>query len=442
MKQRCLVIADDLTGAADTGAQFVKNGFNTLLVSPRDADSIDFSEFSERDVLVIATDSRALHPPEAFHLVSNLSRAIDRTLFPIIYKKIDSTLRGNIGQEVDAILYETGIPVCIAAPSYPEQHRTMVDGIMMVERKPIASSEFASALPVKTSDARNLLEKQSVYGVGRIALQHVRSGQDSLQKKIEAEQAKGHKIIIVDAVERQDLANIAETALKMSRTPLLVGSAGLAEEVAKRMSLSREDGSQISMQRESSREFKHIFIISGSLSPVTHKQLERGEEKWGFPSFELTKPLLTTDENGWNDQKGALTGQIVSALERGHAVLKTCPEVIATPNSPFPFNQHQIARRLADAVYAVMKAFRMHIQDFAMITIGGDTAMNVFSSLAFEGIEIEGELIEGIMMGHLVGGLCDGLEVITKAGAFGGEDALCNILDLLSVSFSSGGSSN
>ncbi len=107
MNQRCLLIADDLTGGADAGAQFAKRGLRTLLISLLDDVKVDFSKHTHQDVLVINTDSRGLSPEKAFLKVSNLLKRFDQKLFPIIYKKIDSTLRGNVGYEIDAILKET-----------------------------------------------------------------------------------------------------------------------------------------------------------------------------------------------------------------------------------------------------------------------------------------------------------------------------------------------
>jgi len=132
MVQRCLLIADDLTGGADAGAQFAKRGFSTLLISIKDSPRIDFSKYNDRDVLVVNTDSRGLTPEKAFSLVSNLLKGYDKEIFPIVYKKIDSTLRGNIGYEIDAILKETSGSLCFMAPSYPEQNRTLVGGILIV----------------------------------------------------------------------------------------------------------------------------------------------------------------------------------------------------------------------------------------------------------------------------------------------------------------------
>jgi uncharacterized protein YgbK (DUF1537 family) len=95
ISQRCLLIADDLTGGADSGAQFAKRGLSTLLISVKERAQIDFSKYGSLDVLVINTDSRRLTPDKASNLVSSLCRVYDINLFPVIYKKIDSNSQGK-----------------------------------------------------------------------------------------------------------------------------------------------------------------------------------------------------------------------------------------------------------------------------------------------------------------------------------------------------------
>ncbi|PIV06096.1 MAG: hypothetical protein COS57_05180, partial [Syntrophobacterales bacterium CG03_land_8_20_14_0_80_58_14] len=137
-KQRCLLIADDLTGGADAGVQFAKRGMKTILIPFRGEGSVPLCARPAQDVLVINTITRGLSPAAAFDILSGLLKRFDPKQFPILYKKIDSTLRGNIGSEIDAILQETTLPLCFLAPSYPEQGRVLVGGIMMVGEKPLA----------------------------------------------------------------------------------------------------------------------------------------------------------------------------------------------------------------------------------------------------------------------------------------------------------------
>jgi uncharacterized protein YgbK (DUF1537 family) len=217
MPQRCLLIADDLTGGADTGAQFAKRGLRTLLIPLKWGHTVDFSQYPERDVLVINTDSRGLRPDKAFGLVSGMLQNYDRELFPIIYKKIDSTLRGNIGYETDAILGKTNIPMGFMTPAFPEQERTVVDGILMVRGKPLSLTEASSdaAAPVRESRVSKLLEQQTSHKVGWIDLTRVASGSNALREAVAREGEKGTRIIVFDALRRRDLIHIADVAFGM-----------------------------------------------------------------------------------------------------------------------------------------------------------------------------------------------------------------------------------
>lgn len=426
MRQRCLLISDDLTGGGDAGAQFAKMGLSTLLISLQDDFKVDFSGYRDRDVLVVNTDSRGRSSENAFFLISGLLKDYDNELFPILYKKIDSTLRGNIGYEIDAILKETDTPVCFLAPSYPEQSRTLVDGIMRVGGKPLALTEVArdTASPVRESRVSKLLQHQSRNSIGWIGLSHVASNFERLKKAVEVEQKKGNRIIIFDAVSRQDLRNIADVGFSVDRKPLFVGSAGLAEEVAKKLTFSKARAPR------KIKSFKHILIVSGTASRITHQQLKQVEKR-GLPFFQLTPSLILDDDVKAEKGREELSMKIANSLPQGINVLKTPPEMLHSEDSTRPPIHLKIVKTLASVALLALEASKIKPADVALILTGGETAQNVISGLETEGIEIEGELLEGIVNGHLLGGKWDGLTVITKAGAFGKENALEKIVKIL-----------
>ena len=436
MSQRCLLIADDLTGGADAGAQFAKRGLRTLLISLLDDAKIDFSKHTHRDVLVINTDSRGLRPENAFLKVSNLLKRFDQKLFPIIYKKIDSTLRGNVGYEIDAILKETKESLCFMAPSYPEQNRTLVGGILIVGEKPLALTEVArnTASPIQESHVYKILQNQSRHNVGWIDLTHVASSRERLGKMVDEEQKKGNQIIIFDAVSRGDLKNIVEAGFDVDTTPLFVGSAGLAEEVAKKLVPSKTRTSP------KIKTFKHILIVSGTASSVTHQQLEHVETR-PVPSFPLNRSLITREDRETQEEKKVLAHNIANALSLGITVLRAPSETLSSKDSTESPVHLRITKTLASVALLALKASKIKPVDLALILTGGETAQNVINGLEPEGIEIEGELLEGIVRGHLIGGNWDGLTVVTKAGAFGKEDALEKIIKMVEMGspFNQGG---
>jgi uncharacterized protein YgbK (DUF1537 family) len=426
-KQQCLLITDDLTGGADAGVQFAKRGLKTLLVPFHGGGSVPLATRPAQDVLVINTITRGLSPAEAFDILSGLLKSFDPKRFPILYKKIDSTLRGNIGSEIDAILRETNLPLCFLAPSYPEQGRVLVGGIMMVGERPLALTEAArdAASPVQESHVCKLLENQTSLSIGKIDLTHVASGKEALRRVVEREQRAGCRIIIFDAVSRQDLATIAEVALSMETVPLLAGSAGLAGEVARILAPA-----QINAEPERQRTFRHVLIIGGSASAVTHAQLQRLQDG-GLPFFELPRDLVSGNGQAGTEGRRKLARLLGSALAGGNVIFRTFAERwTGNGDETVPIPQ-RITGVMADVTLAALREARVDTSDLALILTGGDTALGVLQLLDYEGIELEGELLEGIVRGNLRGGPWDGLTIVTKAGAFGKEDALVRIVESL-----------
>jgi len=426
--QRCLLIADDLTGGADAGAQFAKRGLRTLLISLQEDAKTYFPTHTDQDVFVVNTDSRGLHPEKAFLKVSNLLRSFDQKLFPIIYKKIDSTLRGNIGYEIDAILKETNGSLCFMTPTYPEQKRTLIGGILIVGEKPLAQTEVArnTISPIQESHVYKILQNQSSNKVGWIDLTHVASNIEGLQKAVETEQKKGNRIIIFDAVTRNDLRNIAEVGFSMEKKPLFVGSAGLAEEVAKKLIPFREK------EPQKITPLKHILMVSGTASSVTHQQLEQVERR-PLPSFRLNRSSITGEDRKTQEENKELTKKIANALSQGITILKAPSEMLSLKDSPGAPIHLRITKTLASVALFALEASKIKPSDLALILTGGETAQHVLNGLKTEGIEIEGELLEGIVRGHLIGGDWGGLTVVTKAGAFGKEDALERIVKMVEM---------
>jgi len=432
MSQRCLLISDDLTGGADAGAQFAKRGLSTLLISVKGGAQTDFAKYASTDVLVVNTDSRRLTPDKASKLVSSLCREYDRTLFPIIYKKIDSTLRGNVGSEIDAVLKETGIPTCFFTPAYPEQNRTLVNGILMVEGKPLALTEAAcdATSPVQESHVQKLLQDQSQNKISSIELPLVTSGPERLKETVREERNKGNKIILFDAVTRQDLRNVADVGFDLDKRPLFVGSAGLAEEVARKLS-PRERSTKT---QTATKPLTHVFIISGSASSITHRQLKQLERR-NIITFELSKSFLTKDGPDLDAAKRELIQNISDAVAHGHVILRTCSERVLSVDQKTPPIHHRIVKIIGEVALSVLRESHIDVHDSALVLTGGDTALSVLDLLKIEGIEIDGEILNGIAIGRLIGGRWDSLKVVTKAGAFGKEDALEKIVGILEAGF-------
>jgi uncharacterized protein YgbK (DUF1537 family) len=315
------------------------------------------------------------------------------------------------------------------APSYPEQNRFLKAGIMMVGEKPVALTEAATdaASPVRESNVVNLLARQTSLPIGRIDLTDVASGTEALRRAVETERKAGRRIIVFDAVSRQDLATIAEVAFSMETVPLLAGSAGLAGEVARILAPA-----QINAEPERQRSFRHVLIIGGSASAVTHAQLQRLQDG-GLPSFKLPRDLVSGDGGTEIEDRRKLTRRLGSALAGGSVIFRTFTERWTGNGDGAVPTPQRITDVMAGVALEVLREVQVDAGDLALILTGGDTALGVLQLLDYEGIELEGELLEGIVRGNLRGGPWEGLTIVTKAGAFGKEDALFRIMERLTT---------
>ena len=429
VSKRCLVIADDLTGAADTGVQFVIRGLDTCLISPDSGRSIDFGRYLKQDVLVVNTHSRGLNGRQASERIALLLKDYRRDLFPLVYKKIDSTLRGNMGSEIDAVMEKTGFSVGFVAPSFPEQKRSLVGGIMMVDGKPLSLTEAAqdAVSPIHESHVHKLLGAQSRREIARIDLTYVASTAERLHAEAMRESLSGKgKLIIFDAVTREDLRNIAEVSFRMPPQPLLIGSAGLAREIAGGLS-GATAGPQPFFPENT--ETVRILMVSGSASGVTHAQIRRLEKRGSVSSFEWGAGMRSDDAKAGRKRILRMAERMGESLRRGHVLLKAPPERLEQQGGLSV--QTRITNELAAMTRHALTVSGIPIESLVLVATGGDTAMDVLKELNTEELHILGQLIEGIVMSRLAGGVYEGLRVVTKAGAFGKEDALEKIVEIV-----------
>ena len=319
------LIADDLTGACDTGAPFAVRGLRTLVLL---AGGGDFD--APADLLVVSTDSRDDSPEVAGRKVRQACLALERRGASLFYKKLDSTLKGNLGPEIDAALAGGGHPFALVAPAFPAMGRTLVDG--------------------------------------RLHVHAVDTG-DDLRARLSG------RATVVDASTDADLAQIARAAWAKRPRPLLVGSSGLARCLAAQMGRAPTAG-----QRGAYPVALPVAVVIGSENPVTDAQVAR----------------LVAD--------GA-------------------PETV----------QHPVVRVSWSDPHR-LSGLLMHLGEgnfHGLICSGGDTAALVCSLLETQAIYLEGEIQTGLPWGRLVGGRAPGLPIATKAGGFGGDDALCAAVDFL-----------
>ena len=223
------VIADDLTGAGDAGVQFAAVGLRTrTLVGTWTEEHLRGAE-----VVVIDTASRGFSAAQAYSTVHAAAVRLQEPGLQVVYKKIDSTLRGAVGVEIDAVLDACDLALAVVCPAYPANGRTLSQGVLLVRGVPVGETAAAADphAPVRESHVPTLLARQtrrSVHWLGR-------PGAAGLATELAALCTLGGQdgcIAVCDAEDDADLAAIVLAAHALDRPALLVGSAGMARPLA------------------------------------------------------------------------------------------------------------------------------------------------------------------------------------------------------------------
>ncbi|HHQ6592195.1 TPA: D-threonate kinase [Serratia fonticola] len=420
---KMIVIADDFTGANDTGVQLAKKGARTDVVLN------ELPQSTRRtDVLVINTESRALSPAMASAKVSEALRAYCQSdTPPLVYKKIDSTFRGNVGAEIEAAMIASGAQLAIVAAAIPAAGRVTLNGECWVHGVPLVETEFASdpKTPIVSSHIKTLIGLQTAYPIHELDLQVVRSGE--LGRELPLLSHNGPAIVVVDAETDGDLAQLAQAIQQLGCRYLLVGAAGLANALPASSYLA-------------ARQRLPVLVVAGSMSEATRQQIVFAAEEKSLGILDIdVEALLQPHSQSAVDE---IIRQAVSVLrDRQHCVLRTCRDADARQMIDTLCEKHDLSRQqLGDKISQTLGSITLAIINQAQIgglfLTGGDIAIAVARALGAEGYRITSEVVPCVPCGTFVNSEIDDLPVITKAGGFGGASTLRDALYFIEEMYS------
>jgi uncharacterized protein YgbK (DUF1537 family) len=379
------VIADDLTGAADTGVQFVHAGYRTAVffrateVFEDDLDAVSFD-----------TDSRAI--PAGFAAKRVLDAAHVARGARIVYKKLDSTLRGNVAAELAAAMDGARQDRVIVAPAFPAAGRTTVGGSQHVRGVPVDETEMANdpGNPVREAHVPGLLAG-AFLSVGALGVE------DLADPELVRRALEDYECVVADAECDADLEALVR-AVPDPASVLWAGSAGLALALG-----SVYPGPYAGTAGVQRAPVSPVLVVVGSLSGVAREQVRRLVGEYGNVDIPVGVGEADAVQEAVESAREALTGGACAVVrspeERsaaGESVLGSLAEVAALLSEEGLFE--------------------------GMVLTGGATAVGVARRLGASGIRLEGEVEAGIPMGALIGPRP--YPVVTKAGGFGGPDTL------------------
>ena len=409
-----LLIADDLTGAADSGAQFARSGWRTLLV-------LEPGSPQEADVLVLTSESRGLAGgAEAARAVKNILAACSPASFPLVYKKIDSTLRGHPAAELAAVMSALGEARALIAPAFPAQGRITRDGRVLVNELPFEQTSFSREVP--TGDLRRIFGEEA----NLLPLETIRGAESRLRAALS--EARG--LLIADAENDADLLRLARAAL-VQGVSLWCGSAGLAGALAACIGSNPEANKE--PPHPTTRLPGHFLAVAGSLHPATAAQVAVAR-RTGAAVIQPPPEFFTHPHpQGATETAARLAGALADGRDAVLAVLSPA-DLSARSDSSQLINGYtqsnievspaQIAARLAQTAAMALES----ATPAGLLLTGGETARAVCQTLGCTRLWLGGEVEPGIPWSRMVDGRFPGMRVVTKAGGFGNEESLVRAL--------------
>lgn len=418
---KIVIIADDLTGAADTGVQFCPFFDETVLVPYHQLSTV-FATTRDRvsQAMSIYTNSRALQAAVAHERLRAVASPFSRSKPKWIYKKVDSCLRGNLGAEIEAVMDTLGFEMSFIAPAFPEMGRTTVNDIHQVHGIPVSQTELSRdpVTPVTKSRLSQLVAHQSRCAVDHVTLDLLQGDQTRLQAEIERMAGRGTRHVVFDCICQDDLDNIARLWLRSHRRILPVGSAGLAASLGRL--LPPGPNPEKKYEPRAPQSGNHLLVI-GTVSQATKRQVELLVQTYPYEQMILEFDLLK--DQRWRDsllQKASLASSVLSSQN----VIVRIGSSSDDREIFDPIKQSRLANLVVEGLGLFIARVLKDRKPGFLFASGGDTADAVLTALEGSAIRINGEVVTGMVAGRLLGGPMDGLTVFTKAGAFGNEDAL------------------
>jgi uncharacterized protein YgbK (DUF1537 family) len=422
------IIADDLTGANDTALQFLLKGCNTQIL-------LDYEHLPEGCHNTVAwainTESRMLDPEEAAERVKLSAEALSKNLkVDFIYKKIDSTLRGNVAYESLALLDVQKVDAAIIVPAFPDEGRTTVGGYHLLRGVPLERTEVARdpSSPIYLSHIPTLLANQCENPdlIGHISLMTVMRGAGPILLELQELIKKDKKLIVVDAVSNIDLEQIVLAMEKCLGHYKIMpcGSAGLATALTKSW---MPDG-----------KYQHIvktvpdyptLMVVGSGTALTRSQVKLLHDY--VDTYNLKFINLTAEQllNGIEDR---LIDESIKDLEEGKNVL-----IYSAPFENSIQNALELAEkrnikpsRLSNIIVGQLAYFTEKVVEnvqVKLILVGGETASTCCKAINSNHLQLIDEVDHAIP-------LCLDQKaqfIITKSGNLGTPKTLVNIMSYL-----------
>ncbi len=435
------VVADDLTGATTTGVLLARSQARTAVFFNVEA-AANAESVERLDAVIISSNSRPLPANEAYEKVKEATGALQQMGVTYFQKRTDTTMRGGIGVEIDAMLDQLSPDtVAVVVPAMPQSRRILVGGYSVIDGVALVNTPVARDVrtPVTENYIPRLIAGQTRRQVGLVTLDHVLGGDRAVKEALAQQRAAGCSVIVVDAITLEDVENIAQACIALNWNVVSVDPGPFTSKLAYHRSLIGLEKPNIPPKAD--EKGKTVLIAAGSATPVTKKQME-------ILCEDSRHVRISVDPVALIEGGDTALAEVSEAVRRAAGLLQ-----LGEPPRAILFEtalhggilnlteednkRHYAMGMSADRINAGLGMMIARVLEEAgrekiagLYTTGGDTMVNVCRQLGVECIEVTDYVIPQTDIGRLVGSYA-GLPIVGKGGLTGNDNTACDIVDRL-----------
>lgn len=423
-----IIIADDLTGANASGCLIKKLGIKTVTMMKNKSFTNDNAQ-----AIAYSTDSRSIPSHIAYERVYRITEENLSGNIKLFNKRIDSTLRGNIGAEIDGMLDAyTDKAMAIVVPSFPASGRQCVGGYLMVNGHPLECTDVAKDLktPVHTSIVKDIINQQTKYQVASINLDVVLKGDNAIRQAILKEYKKGIRIVVLDATTYKDIDSIAYAVHNCDVPFITVDPGPFTAAVIK------ED---IKNNNKNRSLDDNILMVVGSVTSVTRKQLENVSSKTNLFMYSIDVMKLLENENAYNNEISKCVIKVLDKMKEYKVVCVTTTNL----EKEYRLDLYRMAeerkttveilsKRINDGLATITKEILdRNYKCNKLFCSGGDVTVAICQKLEADALELIQEVYPLAVHGIIQGGKYSSTRIITKGGLIGDNDGISKCINNL-----------
>ncbi|MDR1375888.1 MAG: four-carbon acid sugar kinase family protein [Synergistaceae bacterium] len=400
-----VIVADDYTGAVETASKFMNGGYrSSVTLDPGSLGSM-------QHFTVVAIDTETFFDPqeEAEKKLMNVAR----NLLPwkgstVFFKRVEPLLRGNVGPEIRAIARELSFEYIVVVPALSRGRRFIEEGTVYLDTQEHAPSPAVMEHKSATLDVTAEILRKGGFEPTKVSLGEIRGDKVAEIVRKEARGKAGRKgCFCFDSESDEDLKTIVRGVLNVTpaKNVLWVGSMGLAETLAMAP--------------------KPFIVVIGTPHPRSIRQARHLLENAMAYPVQLDAGVLKRGDTAVDAERARVAEEAENLLRCGQSILLAGTVNGRFVRDSYPDDIDCFLGFIVETVRDIMGRVKIG----GLCVTGGDCAVRIVQKAKAESVVLLEEIQEGITLSRLSGGSFDGLSLITKSGAFGGERALVHCME-------------